>query len=104
MLVQFTVLQVLDAVDGSLVEIEPVHPDKSAMERLWLWVESHWVTVLTPVNEGNPSLRVFDGAVLKLSGTRGELRWPSGRCSELAVEPSGALRQEFRRLVHQHLN
>lgn len=102
--VQFIVLLLLDALHGSLAEIELVHPDMGRGKRLWLWIESHWVTLLSPVNEGTPSLRVFDGAVLKFDGTHGELRWPSGRCDALSVDPDAALRPEFLRLVHQHLN
>ena len=104
MLVQFTVLLLLDAAHGSLAEIELVYPNVACGERLWLWIESHWVTLLKPINEGTPSLRVFDRAVLKLDGTHGELLWPSGCCDALSFEPDSALRPEFRRLVHQHLN
>lgn len=104
MLVQFTVLQLLDAVHGSLAEIKLAHPDMPRDERRWLWIEANWVTLLSPLNEGTPFLRVFDHAVLTLDGQHGELRWPSGRCDALAVDPDGTLRPEFQRLVHQHLN
>lgn len=104
MLVQFTVLQLLDAVHGSLAEVELAHPNMPRGERRWLWIEANWVTLLHPVSEGTPLLRVFDQAVLTLDGRRGELRWPSGRCDVLAVATDGTLRPQFQRLVHQHLN
>lgn len=102
--VQFTVLQLIDAVHGSLAEIELAHRDMPRGERRWLWIEANWVTLLQPISEGTPFLRVFDHAVLTLDGTRGELRWPSGRCDVLAVDPDCTLRPEYQRLVHQHLN
>lgn len=104
MLVQFTVLLLLNAVHGSLAEIELVHPDMPRGERRWLWIEANWVTLLHPITEDTPTLRVFDRAVLTLDGVRGELQWPSGRREALSVDPDGTLRPEFRRLVHQHLN
>jgi len=104
MLVQFTVLQLLDAVHGSLAEIELAHPDMPRGECRWFWIEANWVTLLHPVSEGTPFLRVFDHAVLIIDGQQGELRWPSGRCDVLMVDPDGTLRPEFQRLVHQHLN
>ncbi|AEF88806.1 hypothetical protein DelCs14_1780 [Delftia sp. Cs1-4] len=102
--VQFTVFLLLDAVHGSLAEIGLVHPDMPREERRWLWIEPNWVTVLHPLNESTPSLRVFDGAVLALDGPRAELRWINGRRDALSIDPDGTLRPEFRRLVHQHLN
>eukprot|EP01034_Spumella_vulgaris_P010766 gene10766-13672_t len=53
---------------------------------------------------GNPSKRIFDHAVLTLNGHHGELAWPSGRREALSLDPGRALRPEFQRLVHQHLN
>ena len=102
--VHFSTLQLFDSAQGSLVEIELAHPDMQPGERRWLWIEPNWVTLLHAVNEGTPTLRVFDGAVLALEGQRGELRWHNGRRNEISAEPIASLRPEFRRLVHQHLN
>lgn len=104
MLVQYTVILLLNAPHGSLAEIELAHPGMPSGERRWLWIEANWVTLLHPVTEGTPTLRVFDRAVLTLNDMRGELRWPSGQRDALSVDPDGELRPEFRRLVHQHLN
>ena len=70
----------------------------------WLWIEANTVTALQVVGAGQPSKRIVDRAVLTLDGSRGELRWPSGQCNALSVDPERALRPDFRRLVHQHLN
>lgn len=102
--VHFAMLQLFDSAHGSLAEIELAHPDMPRGERRWLWIEPSWVTLLQPVNEGAPALRVFDSAVLALDGQRGELRWHDGRRNVLLADPNVSLRPEFRRLVHQHLN
>lgn len=102
--VHFATLHLFDSAQGSLAEIELAHPDMPPGERRWLWIEPNWVTLLHPVNEGTPTLRVFDGAVLALDGQRGELRWHDGRRNGLLEDPDASLRPEFRRLVHQHLN
>ncbi|GAO20218.1 hypothetical protein [Diaphorobacter nitroreducens] len=102
--VHFATLHLFDSAQGSLAEIELAHPDMPPGERRWLWIEPNWVTLLHPVNEGTPTLRVFDGAVLALDGQRGELRWHDGRRNALLEVADASLRPEFRRLVHQHLN
>lgn len=104
MLVHFVTLQLFDSEQGSLAEIELAHPDMPPGERRWLWIEPNWVTLLHPVNEGSPAMRVFDGAVLACDGQLCELRWHNGRRDELSADPDASLRPEFRRLVHQHLN
>ena len=103
--VHYTVLQLLDAARGSLAEIELAHPDLPEGDATrWLWIERTTVVSLQVVGNGGPAKQIFDRAVLTLEGQRGELTWPNGRCETLSVEPGRALRPEFRRLVHQHLN
>ncbi|ACM33581.1 hypothetical protein Dtpsy_2127 [[Acidovorax] ebreus TPSY] len=104
--IHYTVLQLLNAAHGSLAEIELVHPDLSeGSATRWLWIESTTVMSLQIVcSGGNPSKRIFDHAVLMLDGLHGELAWPSGRREALSLDPGRALRPEFQRLVHQHLN
>ncbi|MFT4192092.1 MAG: hypothetical protein QM617_11305 [Comamonas sp.] len=105
MSVRYTILQLLDAAHGSLAEIELARPDLPAeQESRWLWIEGNTVTSLEVVGSGQPSKRIFDRAVLVFDGTRGELRWPSGRREVLAVDPGRRLRPAFVQLVHQHLN
>ncbi|MFZ2824852.1 hypothetical protein [Hydrogenophaga sp.] len=105
MLIQYTVLLLLDTSHGSLAEIEltqPVMP--SGSESQWLWIEGNTVTTLQVIGSCHPSKRIFDRAVLTLGGERGELQWPSGRTEVLSINSARALRPDFRRLVHQHLN
>ena len=88
MLVQYTVLLLLNAARGCLAEIELAQSEVPASgARHWLWIESNTVT----------SLQLFDGA-------QGQLDWPGGRCDYLSVGATRALRPEFQRLLHQHLN
>jgi len=42
--------------------------------------------------------------VLTFDGAQGQLDWPGGRCDYLSVGATRALRPEFQRLLHQHLN
>lgn len=105
MLVDFNVLLLLNAVRGSLAEIELTPSDMPAAGRShWLWMEGNTVTVLQTIGTSQASKRVFDRAVLTLDGVHGELQWPNGRCDALSIDSARALRPEFRRLVHQHLN
>lgn len=105
MLVQYTVLLLLEALHGSLAEIELTRPDLPADGgSQWLWIEGNTVTALQPIGSGSSSKRVFDSAVLSLDGGRAELSWASGRREALSVSPQRTLRPEFQRLVHQHLN
>lgn len=103
--VRYTVPLLLDAAHGSLAEIELVGPDLPVGgESQWLWIEGNSVSSLREIGSGNPSKRVFDRAVLTLDGPCGDLLWPSGRRDALTLVSDGALRPEFARLVHQHLN
>lgn len=103
--VQFNVLLLLDAGHGCLAEIEALPEDTNAGGgSRWLWIEANWVTTLQHIGEGRSTIRVFDCAVLTLTDSGGELRWPSGRCERLALDPTRTLRPAFRRLLHQHLN
>lgn len=103
--IQFTVLLLFDAAHGSLAEIETVVADMPASGRSqWLWIDACSVTAMQLVSDSRPSQRVFDRAVLALKDTGGELRWPSGRCETLSIDPTRTLRPAFRRLLHQHLN
>ena len=105
MLIQYTVLLLLDASHGSLAEIELTQPDMPTDGKSqWLWIEGKAVTSLQVISDGHPSKRIFDRAVLTLDGVRGELRWPNGRSEVLSINPARALRADFRRLLHQHLN
>lgn len=105
MLIQYTVLLVLDASHGSLTEIELTQPDMpTGSESQWLWIEGNTVTSLQVIGGGHPGKRIFDRAVLTLDGERGELQWPSGRSEVLSINPARELHPDFRRLVHQHLN
>lgn len=105
MLVQYTVLLLFNAAHGCLAEIELAKPEVPATSaRHWLWIESKTVTSLQLINEDRPSQRVFDRAVLTFDGARCQLNWPGGRCDHLSVDATHALRPEFQRLLHQHLN
>lgn len=105
MLIQYTVLLLLDTSHGSLAEIELTQPDMpTGSESQWLWIEGNTVTSLQVIGSGHPSKRIFDRAVLTIDGERGELQWPSGRSEVLSINPARTLRPDFRRLVYQHLN
>lgn len=101
----YSVLLLLDAAHGSLAEIELARPDMPPdSESQWLWIEGNTVTSLQVIGSGHPCKRIFDRAVLTFDGERGELQWSSGRSEVLSNNSARALRPEFRRLVHQHLN
>ena len=105
MLVQYTVLLLLNAARGCLAEIELAQPEVPASNpRHWLWIESNTVTSLQLVDGDQSSKRVFDRAVLTFDGAQGQLHWTGGRCDPLSVDATGTLRPEFQRLLHQHLN
>lgn len=103
--VSFSILLLLDAPHGSLAEIELSSEDMPVAARShWLWIEERAVTELRALGTGTPSRKAFDRAVLTIDGQWGELSWPSGQRDMLKADPARALRPEFRRLVHQHLN
>lgn len=105
MLDHYSVLLLLDAAHGSLAEIELARPDMpTGSESRWLWIEGNAVTSLQVIGGSHPCKRIFDRAVLTFDGERGELKWPCGRSEVLSINSARALRPEFRRLVHQHLN
>lgn len=102
MLIQYTVLLLLNATRGSLAEIDLVQP--TGGESHWLWIEDYTVSSLQFVSVEHSSKRVFDRAVLTIDGSRGQLNWTCGRCDHLSVDVTGSLRPEFQQLLHQHLN
>lgn len=105
MLNHYTVLLLLDASHGSLAEIELAQPDMpTGSQSHWLWIEGNTVTSLQVIGGGHPCKRIFDRAVLTIDGEHGELQWPSGRSEVLSINLARALRPDFQRLVHQHLN
>jgi hypothetical protein len=72
MLVQYTVLLLLNAAHGCLAEIELAQPGIPASgARHWLWIESNTVTALQLVDGDRSSRRVFDRAVLTFDGAQG---------------------------------
>ena len=105
MLVQYTVLLLLNAARGCLVEIKLAQPEATVSStRHRLWIEGNTVTSLQLVDGDQSSKRVFDRAVLIFDGAQGLLNWPGGRCDHLSVDATGTLRPECQRLLHQHLN
>lgn len=105
MLIQYTMLLLLDASHGSLAEIKLMLPDMPTdRESQWLWIKGNTVTSLQVISSGHPSKRIFDHAVLTVNHKRGELQWPSGRTEILSINSARTLRPDFQRLVHQHLN
>ena len=96
MLVQYTVLLLLNAARGCLAEIELAQSEVPASgARHWLWIESNTVTSLQLVDGDRSSRHVFDRAVLTFDGAQGQLDWPGGRCDYLSVGATRALRPEF---------
>ncbi len=105
MSVQFTVLQLLNADCGSLVEIALTGTSTPIeAEHQWLWIEAGGVLSLQVIDSGTSSERVFDRAVLTLEDSQGELCWSSGKHEALTIDASLTLRPRFQHLVHQHLN
>lgn len=103
--VDYTILLLFGASNGCLAEVEVSGPGRSFGDKTqWLWIEDGSVSTLTLIGGGDPSTRVFDRAVLSFDGAQGELQWTGGRRDALTLDPARALRPEFERLVHQHLN
>ena len=105
----FEILHLLTAPHGYLTEIRRLDQpgDAPASQRfLWLWLHNETVNSLQFVSmqAAAHEQRSFREGELRFDEACGELRWASGHCVALRVDPSKSMPPPLIQLINQHLS